>query len=521
MLKRLGLSLLPSASSYSTWCISIMSRSQVSNPAAGPSKDLSRKPRPTAYSPDMDKPRVYSLARMREIDDWKNELFFTYRSISYNGVEVEMKTFFVKEYDEMEIFFDAIDDGNIHILKATAHTVHLFYTNDFREICQSLGFAPWISIESDYNVLRGLGRRVYDSHYDIWFNLPIANLRMGDDYDPVIEYNQELPTLTFETELGTSHMFADSAFFYLSLNTESKQARIVYSSTIPADERIIAISESSRNLGLRDDPFSFLTCALSSILQDQGANAHPFSTAISEMEHYSNSLRYEIVEGEETKVKETAIQLKICLPYMEKILEFVECMIQIIEDTISEHRECRDLLPIPQHHYFRVKKNLQTLRSQAISFKSYQETRIRRVNICLSTAFLTKLSSMLSLRTDCAIKASTEAMTRLTKANREDSIRMNEIGVAMKLDSEAMITIAKLTMFYLPLTFVATIFSMGIFNFDFENGKNGRLVMSSQWWLYIIFAIPLTLGTFYWFRAVTRSHKQASQKAEREAKQPE
>ncbi|KAK2925549.1 hypothetical protein FoTM2_013915 [Fusarium oxysporum f. sp. vasinfectum] len=433
-----------------------MSRSQVSNPAAGPSKDLSRKPRPTAYSPDMDKPRVYSLARMREIDDWKNELFFTYRSFSYNGVEVEMKTFFVKEYDEMEIFFDAIDDGNIHILKATAHTVHLFYTNDFREICQSLGFAPWISIESDYNVLRGLGRRVYDSHYDIWFNLPIANLRMDDDYDPVIEYNQELPTLTFETELGTSHMFADSAFFYLSLNTESKQARIVYSSTIPADERIIAISESSRNLGLRDDPFSFLTCALSSILQDQGANAHPFSTAISEMEHYSNSLRYEIVEGEETKVKETAIQLKICLPYMEKILEFVECMIQIIEDTIN-----------------------------------------------------------------CAIKASTEAMTRLTKANREDSIRMNEIGVAMKLDSEAMITIAKLTMFYLPLTFVATIFSMGIFNFDFENGKNGRLVMSSQWWLYIIFAIPLTLGTFYWFRAVTRSHKQASQKAEREAKQPE
>ncbi|KAG4275759.1 hypothetical protein FPRO04_08273 [Fusarium proliferatum] len=95
-----------------------MSQSQVANPAAGPRKDLSRKPRPTAYSPDMDKPRVYSLARMREIDDWKNELFFTYRSFSYNGVEVEMKTFFVKEYDEMENFLNAIDDGNIHILFA-------------------------------------------------------------------------------------------------------------------------------------------------------------------------------------------------------------------------------------------------------------------------------------------------------------------------------------------------------------------------------------------------------------------
>ena len=29
-----------------------------------------------------------------------------------------MKTFFVKEYDEMENFLNAIDDGNIHILFA-------------------------------------------------------------------------------------------------------------------------------------------------------------------------------------------------------------------------------------------------------------------------------------------------------------------------------------------------------------------------------------------------------------------
>lgn len=46
-------------------------------------------------------------------------------------------------------------------------------------------------------------------------------------------------------------------------------------------------------------------------------------------------------------------------------------------------------------------------------------------------------------------------MTRLTEANREDSGKMNDIAMATKLDSEAMITIAKLTMFYLPSTFVA------------------------------------------------------------------
>ncbi|KAF5689987.1 hypothetical protein FDENT_4146 [Fusarium denticulatum] len=487
-----------------------MSRSQVANPAARPGKDLSKKPRPTAYSPDMDKPRVYSLARMREIDDWKDELFFTYRSFSYNGVEVEMKTFFVKEYDEMEAFLDSIDDGNIHILFALIPDQLLGIKPKDRPSNHLVAKQPRILSICSTPATFVRYAKVLAS----LLGSQQINLRMGDDYDPVIEYNQQLPTLRFETELGSSHMFADSAFFYLSLNTASKQARIVYSSTIPADERMIAISESSRNLGLRDDPFSFLTCALSSILQDQGANAHPFSAAISEMEHYSNSLKYEIVEGEETKVKETAIQLKICLPYMEKILEFVECMIHIIEDTIKESPDST----VPSDFF------------QELSRDAYKKSERLLINgttryivpcFVANQALLTKVSSMLSLRTKCAIKASTEATTRLTKANREDSIRRNEMKVAMKLDSEDMKTIAKLTMFYLPLTFVATIFSMGIFNFDFDNGKNGRLVVSSQWWMYIIFAIPLTLGTFYWFRAVTRSHKQASQKAEREAKQPE
>ncbi|KAF9768021.1 hypothetical protein IL306_014738 [Fusarium sp. DS 682] len=285
---------------------------------------------------------------------------------------------------------------------------------------------------------------------------------------------------------------------------------------VPADERIIASCERAADFGLQYDPFVFLTCALSSILQFQGSTANEMSHLISEMEGYSNSLKFEISEDQETRVKETAIRLRKCLPYTEKISEVAVCIAQIVEDTLSEHEECRELLSIPSQHFLRVHKNLQTLRSQAISFKSYQDTRIRRINVCLST-----LSSLLSLRTDSAIKASTETMTRLTEANREDSGRMNDIAIATKLDSEAMITIAKLTMFYLPSTFVATLFSMGIFNFDFDDGKHGRLIMSSQWWLYIIFAIPLTLGTFYWFRAVTRSHKQASQKAEREAKQPE
>ncbi|KAI7763765.1 hypothetical protein LZL87_011622 [Fusarium oxysporum] len=355
---------------------------------------------------------------------------------------------------------------------------------------QCLNFVPWLLAGYDIHILRGLGRRLYSSYYDIWFTLPLVNLGEGEKeafYHP----EQDTSALLIDTHTGST-VFGDMGLFYLSINLETTQMRVLFTNAVPAAGKLIAACRRAAGFGIRGDPFTLLTCALSS-------------------EDYGNSLQFEITEDEETKVKETAIQLRKCLPYMENMSEVVECTIQVIGDTLSEHRECRRHISIPRQHFRGVEKNLQTLRSKAISFKTYQETRIRRIN----------LSYLLSLRADSAIKASTEAMTRLTEANREDSGRMNEIAIATKLDSEAMITIAKLTMLYLPSTFVATLFSMGISNFDFDNGKNGRLVMSSQWWMYIIFAIPLTLGIFYWFRAVTRSHKQASQKAEREAKQPE
>ncbi|KAH7147969.1 hypothetical protein DER46DRAFT_671898 [Fusarium sp. MPI-SDFR-AT-0072] len=390
----------------------------------------------------------------------------------------------------------------------------ILHSPEFHEICDSLNFVPWLLAGYDIHILRGLGRRLYSSYYDIWFTLPLVNLGEGEKeayYHP----EHDTSALLIDTHTGNT-VFGDMGLFYLSINLETTQMRVLFTNAVPAAGKLIASCRRAAGFGIRDDPFTLLTCALSSVLERQSENAYFLSSSLTKLEDYGNSLQFEITEDEETKVKETAIQLRKCLPYMENMSEVVECTIQVIGDTLSEHRECRRHISIPRQHFSRVEKNLQALRSKAISFKTYQETRIRRINVCLST-----LSSLLSLRADSAIKASTEAMTRLTEANREDSGRMNEIAIATKLDSEAMIIIAKLTMLYLPSTLVATLFSMGIFNFDFDNGKNGRLVMSSQWWMYIIFAIPLTLGTFYWFRAVTRSHKQASQKAEREAKQPE
>ncbi|KLO81759.1 Uncharacterized protein LW93_6912 [Fusarium fujikuroi] len=439
-------------------------------------------PDSSAYAPDMDSLETKEFPRLPDFLDGCD--FLTLNRFTHGG------------------------DSKIHA-KAVPETTLLNYVSEIRKVYQILGFTPLVPSSVADGVLRGLGRRLYGSHYDIWFTLPLVVAGLHN-------LHQAPDVLQLHFSGKHSHLQDDKGIFYLSFDIVTGQTRVLYSSSIPADLKLKAVSENAEYLGVRNEPFMFLTCALSAILEDQGKIAYAFFNHIKTEEHYSNSLKFEIAEDEEKQVKETAIKLRKSLPFLERILESVECVIQIIEDTISEYKDCKDLLSIPKERFLYVEKNLQTLRSKAISFKTYQETRIRRINVCLST-----LSSLLSLRADSAIKASTEAMTRLTEANREDSGRMNEIAIATKLDSEAMITIAKLTMFYLPSTFVATLFGMGIFNFDFDNGKNGRLVMSSQWWMYIIFAIPLTLGTFYWFRAVTRSHKQASQKADREAKQPE
>ncbi|KAF5561707.1 hypothetical protein FNAPI_3536 [Fusarium napiforme] len=467
-------------------------------------------PDSSAYAPDMDSLETNEFSRIR--GSLKGCDFLALSRFTHDGDKVRDEIFTFGQLEEIEDFLDDPEGGDIYLL-AIPETALLNHRGEMREIYQKLRFAPLIPYGPSNDVLRGLGRRLYGScsQYDLWFTLPLMNPALSDNVP-----GQDLHVFQFDTDSGYIHLRDSMGMFYLSFDIETRQTRVLYSNSIPANQKLEAVSENAEDLDVRNEPFMFLTCALSAILENQGNTACAFFAHIKEMEHYTNSLEFEIAEDEEKQVKETAIKLRKSLPDLERILELVECAIQIIEDTISEHKDCKDLLLIPEERFLYVEKNLQTLRSKAISFKTYQETRIRRINVCLST-----LSSLLSLRADSAIKASTEAMKRLTEANREDSGRMNEIAIATKLDSEAMITIAKLTMFYLPSTFVATLFSMGIFNFDFDNGKNGRLVMSSQWWMYIIFAIPLTLGTFYWFRAVTRSHKQASQKAEREAKQPE
>ncbi|KAI4271694.1 MAG: hypothetical protein LQ337_005830 [Flavoplaca oasis] len=67
------------------------------------------------------------------------------------------------------------------------------------------------------------------------------------------------------------------------------------------------------------------------------------------------------------------------------------------------------------------------------------------------------------------------------------------IAFETRRDSDAMKTIAALTMIFLPGTFVATLFGMVFFTVDTSSGS--RFQVNPLWWIYLAVTIPLTMIT--------------------------
>ena len=76
-------------------------------------------------------------------------------------------------------------------------------------------------------------------------------------------------------------------------------------------------------------------------------------------------------------------------------------------------------------------------------------------------------------------------------ANQRTADDTAQIAVQTQRDSASMITIAAVTMLFLPGTFICTVVSTNFFDF----GDNG-LQVSSQWWILLAAAIPLTFAVF-------------------------
>jgi Mg2+ and Co2+ transporter CorA len=77
-----------------------------------------------------------------------------------------------------------------------------------------------------------------------------------------------------------------------------------------------------------------------------------------------------------------------------------------------------------------------------------------------------------------------------------------------KRDSTSMVAIATLTMVFLPMSFVATLFAMPIFNWQAK--KDEKIVHGSQIAIYFYAAIPLTLvvvAIWEFWRRYSENHR--------------
>ncbi|KUJ06555.1 uncharacterized protein LY89DRAFT_632689 [Mollisia scopiformis] len=99
----------------------------------------------------------------------------------------------------------------------------------------------------------------------------------------------------------------------------------------------------------------------------------------------------------------------------------------------------------------------------------------------------------INIRINLAFHLSTQADNDI---NLQISSATKAIAHEAQRDSSSMITIAAVTMFFLPGTFVSAIFSMTFFNFQQDGMGNQQFQVSEKWWYYLAVTIPLTVAVF-------------------------
>ncbi|KAF8148419.1 hypothetical protein B0H34DRAFT_736964 [Crassisporium funariophilum] len=88
------------------------------------------------------------------------------------------------------------------------------------------------------------------------------------------------------------------------------------------------------------------------------------------------------------------------------------------------------------------------------------------------------------------------ANQRDNRINLDIARLTSNIAVATQQDSSSMITMAAVTMFFLPGTFVSALFGMVFFDSGSDPTGGTSLFVRPQWWLYPTITIPLTMLVF-------------------------
>jgi hypothetical protein len=117
------------------------------------------------------------------------------------------------------------------------------------------------------------------------------------------------------------------------------------------------------------------------------------------------------------------------------------------------------------------------------------------------------LANQREARTSTEIATSTAMVCsdRMDASLHQHLLTCSKVAEQTQRGSASMITIAAMTMFFLPGTFVSAILSTTFFDFDSDG-----LSVSRQWWILLVTTIPLTVlvfGTWLYWRAIRLSKR--------------
>ena len=96
------------------------------------------------------------------------------------------------------------------------------------------------------------------------------------------------------------------------------------------------------------------------------------------------------------------------------------------------------------------------------------------------------------------------ALQELAKESGKENEQMRKLTQKSTLDAAAVKVLTILTLIYLPTTVVSNFFSTSFVNSEPPSGENAHIVISSDWWIFVVVSVPLTLLTLYIWYVWTR-----------------
>lgn len=192
-------------------------------------------------------------------------------------------------------------------------------------------------------------------------------------------------------------------------------------------------------------------------------------------------------------------------------------------DVKWSEKNCRELLGIAERYLWLAEELEKICHERQRQQQQRQVTRRARVQTLLPQELVRSVhhrtsdhSHMLEYLENMITTQFNVQYNHLVQKDAEVSI---QISRATKKDGESMKTIAYLTLFFLPVTFVCAIFSTTVFNFEnwdlpstaglAAGASASARVVSQGWWVFVLSCAVAMVGTIgAWVLLVVRNRKE-------------